>query len=91
MDITPFVIHYLYYGQMTEAEIRPCCKEENVVDYAVWMNGKLEFTITKVKDAPQGSQWTVALKNADNLVDQKLVQIMGAEIDKKNSGVELKS
>lgn len=88
MDITPFVIRYWYYDQWSFAEIRPCCKEESVVDYAVWIQGKLEFTVTKINDNPEDARWIVALKNADNLVDDELVRIIGEEIDKKFATVQ---
>ncbi|MEO6722794.1 MAG: hypothetical protein ABIN67_20670 [Ferruginibacter sp.] len=62
--------------------IKPCCKEDNIVDYAVWMRDKLEFTITKARADP-GQQWVVALQNADDIVDPVLVQSIGREIDLK--------
>ena len=88
MDLNPIFIRYNYHGQWKNAKIRPCCRENNIVDYAVWVQGKLEFTITKNNDAPEGSQWVVALKNADNLLDNELVQIIGAEIDLKDSELQ---
>ena len=85
MDLTPFTIHYWYLNQWESAEIRPCCNEENVVDYAVWMNNQLAFTITKLKNNINGPGWIVALKNADKQIDEELVQILGNEIDHRVS------
>ena len=83
MDLTPFTVYFQYANRWDSAEIRPCCREDNVVDYAIWQHGKLAFTITRVKrDADH--QWVIALKNADDEVDNELVQILGAEIDRSN-------
>ncbi len=81
MDLTPFTVQYEYKGQRDEAEIRPCCREDNVVDYAIWKNGKLAFTITKVRTEPD-HYWVIAVKNADDLIDNDLVQLLGSEIDR---------
>ncbi|HEX2684493.1 MAG TPA: hypothetical protein VHL77_11195 [Ferruginibacter sp.] len=80
MDITPFNIDYLYGGRMRSVEIRPCCREDNVVDYAVWYDGKLYFTITRNAES---NKWVVALKNADDEVGEELVQLIGAQIEKR--------
>ena len=83
MDTQPFTIKFPYQNNWLEAEIKPCCKEDNVVDYAVWMRGKLEFTVTRERDEP-GSRWVVALKNADDVVDPNMVEAIGREIALKN-------
>jgi len=80
MDITPFFIQYNSNGIPATAEIRPCCREDNVVDYAVWQNGKLAFTITK---GNSNNNWVVALKNADEFIDDDMVQEIGKGIEKK--------
>ena len=85
MDTTPYTINYWYKDQLANAEIRPCCKEDNVVDYAIWENDKLAFTVTKITDAPQGKKWVIALKNSDHLVEDELVQLIGTEIDLKTA------
>lgn len=81
MEITPFNIYYTEDNEMNIVEVRPCCNEDNVVDYAIWQEGKLAFTITKDK---QESRWVVALKNADDDIDDELVQLIGVEIEKIN-------
>jgi hypothetical protein len=81
MDITPFNLYYEQDGTLVSAEILPCCREDNVVDYAVWIDGKLAFTIAKsIKNT---DDWVVALKNADDDIDDALVQSIGASIEKK--------
>ncbi|MEP6675556.1 MAG: hypothetical protein ABJA78_10385 [Ferruginibacter sp.] len=74
MDITPFTIPY----QSGVAEIRPCCKEDNVVDYAVWTENKLAFTITR--DPDDEDRWVIAMKNADDNFSDELVQETGKKI-----------
>ena len=80
MDINPFNIEYTVNGAVRKAEIRPCCREDNVVDYAVWLDGKLAFTVTK--DTAIG-RWVVALKNADEIIDDEEVQQIGNAIQRK--------
>ena len=82
MDISPFTVYYVYDNVMHTVQIRPCCREDNVVDYAVWEEGKLNFTLTRQAGT---NKWVVALKNADDDIDDELVQLIGAEIDKKLS------
>lgn len=74
MDTIPFIVH----SQLGKAEIRPCCRENNVVDYAVWLDNKLAFTVAK--DLEQHERWVVALKNADDIIGDQLVQEIGNQI-----------
>lgn len=78
MDIKPFDIYYRHNNSIETATIQPCCTEDNVVDYAVWQNGKLSFTITR--DSDDKDFWKVALKNSDDSFDEELVQNIGASI-----------
>jgi hypothetical protein len=80
MHTTPFNIYYEYDEGLYLAEIRPCCRENNVVDYAVWEADELAFTMTR----PAGtSKWVIALKNADDQFDDEHVQAIGAAIEQK--------
>ncbi|MDO9376858.1 MAG: hypothetical protein Q7T76_20695 [Ferruginibacter sp.] len=83
MDLTPFTVYYQYHDKWESSEIRPCCREDNVVDYAIWKEDKLAFTITKVKTEP-AHHWVIAVKNADDSIEDELVQILGAEIDRNH-------
>ncbi|MBC7933945.1 MAG: hypothetical protein H7Y86_01110 [Rhizobacter sp.] len=76
---TPFEIQYIHNGVIETANIQPCCKEENVVDYAVWQNDKLIFTMTR--DMVNQDHWAIALKNADDSFEDEMVQHIGAAID----------
>jgi hypothetical protein len=82
MDTTPFTIRFLYQGGWLEAEIKPCCKDDSVVDYAVWMKNKLEFTITRDR-AGNAEHWVVALQNADDIIDPIMVDTIGRQISLK--------
>lgn len=78
MDIIPFDIKYQHNGLIESATIHPCCNDNNVVDYAVWQNGKLSFTITR--DTDDTNYWKIALKNSDDIFDEELVQNIGAAV-----------
>lgn len=80
MDTRPFTVYYVYRNALYSAEIRPCCKEDNVVDYAVWIEHLLAFTITKHTET---GKWVIALRNADDTIDDEMIQLIGAEIEKK--------
>lgn len=83
MDITPYTVSYPNNNSVQEAEIRPCCREDNVVDYAIYIKGQLAFTIRK---SPEDlGRWIVSLKNADNEIDEAMVQRIGIEIDQYNN------
>lgn len=82
MDITPFtILHLNDLPNTTETVIRPSCKEDNVVDYAVWINNKLAFTIAYSNSEKKR---VVALKNADDNVDDLTVQQIGLKIENHN-------
>ena len=91
MDLNPFFIRFLYQDSWIDAKVRPCCRIDNVVDYAVWIKGKLEFTLTRNDHLAEGSDWVVALKNADNKVDNQVVQVIGQAIDQKRAETEQKN
>lgn len=83
MDISPFTVYYVQQDVMNSVKIEPCCREDNVVDYAVWNDGLLAFTITQHTAT---KKWVVALKNADDTINDDLVRLIGAEIEKKMAG-----
>ena len=76
---TPFEIQYVHNGIVETANIHPCCREDNVVDYAVWQNNKLIFTMTR--DMVDKNHWAIAMKNADDDFDNEMVQHIGGAID----------
>ena len=80
MNISPFTIYYVYKNALYSAEIRPCCREDNVVDYAVWIEHLLAFTITRNEET---GKWVTALKNADDDYEEELLQLIGGQIENK--------
>jgi hypothetical protein len=80
-DTTAFPISYEHDGKMNHAEIQPCCREDNIVDYAVYQDSKLAFTIAH--DSANAGRWVIAMKNADDHIPEDVVQAIGAAIDKK--------
>ena len=78
MDTSPFDIAFTYRNESLHANIHPCCREGDIVDYAVWQDGKLMFTITK--ETVEGDHWVIALKNADDDFDEELIQVIGDAI-----------
>ena len=83
IDTAPFNISYLHHGNLITAEIHPCCNENNVVDYAVWIEGKLVFTIAR--DINDASHWAIAMKNADDDFEEDMIQDIGTQIEKRNN------
>lgn len=78
-----FKIFYTINGLQKEAEIQPCCHEDNIVDYAVYEEGKLVFTIAP--DIKDPGHWAIAMKNADEQINDSIVQSIGTEIDKRKN------
>jgi hypothetical protein len=62
-------------------EVRPCCNEENVIYYDIWMENLYQFTITPGLINEEKPGWRIALKNADKAVDNELIQTLGVEIE----------
>jgi len=83
MDTSAFAINFPYKDGLIAVEIRPCCREDNIVDYAVYENDKLVFTVTPSMD--NADHWVIALKNADDQFDDDLVQAIGAQIRAKET------
>ncbi|MEO5892970.1 MAG: hypothetical protein ABIQ31_22160 [Ferruginibacter sp.] len=80
MDITPYQIAYWNGSLLINAEVKPCCSEDNVVDYAIYKGDQLSFNITK----NETGKWVISLKNADKEIDDEVVQSIGMAIDQHN-------
>ena len=81
MDLSPFQLDYLHKNRVHSVEVRPCCKEDDVIYYDIWIENAYQFTITPglINDDKPG--WRIALKNADKPVDNELIQSIGVEIE----------
>lgn len=82
MNTDPYIITFWNGETIKEAEVKPCCDVNNVVDYAIYINNQLEFNVTKSIDS---GQWVVSLKNADDNIPDEVVQNIGIEIDLRNT------
>ena len=82
-ELAPFQVEYVIDQQRKVAEIKPCCKEDNVFYYDVWMDGEFQFSLTTNNDViyPNHGEWKVAMKNSDKYVDPALVQTLGSAIE----------
>ena len=81
MDLTPFHLNVQHRQEMQTVEVRPCCKEDEVLYYDIWMNNLYQFTITPGLMNEEKPGWRVALKNADKTVDNDLIQTIGVQIE----------
>ena len=77
----PFFIEFSYNNRTELAEVKPCCQKDNVYYYDVSIQNKYQFTITPPFNG-KGQSWRISLKNADKQVDEKLIKIIGEEIEK---------
>ena len=80
MDTTAFNIQFRNNDRLQTAEVRPCCQENNIVDYAIWIDNKLAFTVTK---SHEDDRWVISLKNADDTIEDEEVQSIGAAISQR--------
>jgi|GEM_PF-1871732 len=73
-----FEIMFEYDGELFMAQVEPCCGENNIVDYAIYRDGELLYTVTR---SPEDGRWTTAVKNADDAVGQDLLDKIGGKIE----------
>ena len=78
MDIKPYEITYLEGGIVHLAQVKPCCGEDNVVDYGIYINHQLSFNVTR---SGVDNNWVISLKNADRNIDDDVVRSIGQAID----------
>lgn len=82
METNPFFIEFLYKDNPELAEVKPCCRKDNVFYYDISIRNTYQFTITPTIDDEKGMVWRISLKNADRHVDNDLIEIIGEEIEK---------
>ena len=82
MDTNNFFIEFNYNNSSELAEVKPCCQENNVHYYDIMIRNEYQFTVTPSWNEDLGIEWKISLKNADKQVDPKLIEIIGAEIEK---------
>ena len=83
MEIQPFFIEYFYKDSPEIAEVKPCCQEDNIFYYDIYLRNEFQFTVTPWFDDEKGMIWKVSLKNADKNIDQETIEAIGQEIEKR--------
>ena len=81
MDLSPFEVQFKHGNMVQLAEVRPCCREDDVIYYDIWMDNLYQYTITPGLIDEEKPGWRIALKNADKDVNQELIQTIGVEIE----------
>ena len=79
IDLSPFFIEVYHLGKPVTAEIKPCCKENDVMYYDVYLKNSFQFTITP--DVNDEAGWRISLMNADKEIDPELVRLIGEKIE----------
>ncbi|HSU50043.1 MAG TPA: hypothetical protein VLJ41_05620 [Segetibacter sp.] len=82
METQPFLIKFLYKKSPEIAEVKPCCQEDNIFYYDVYMHNEYQFTVTPSWDEEKGIAWKISLKNADKKIEKEMIDAIGQEIEK---------
>lgn len=82
METASFFIEYLYKDNSEIAEVKPCCQEDNVLYYDVYIRNEYQFTVTPSADEERGMSWKISLKNADKNIEKEVIDNIGLEIEK---------
>jgi hypothetical protein len=82
METQPFFIEYLHNNNSEIAEVKPCCQEDNIYYYDVFMRNEYQFTVTPALDEEKGMVWKISLKNADKNIEKGVIDAIGLEIEK---------
>jgi hypothetical protein len=82
MKPPPFFIEYMEKDSVEIAEVKPCCQEDNVYYYDIYIRNQYQFTVTPFTDEARGITWKIALKNADKNIESGVIEAIGEEIAK---------
>ncbi len=82
METEPFFIEYLDKDNSEIAEVKPCCQENNIYYYDIYIKNQYQFTVTPSPDDEKGMLWKISLKNADKKIEKGLIDTIGQEIEK---------
>ncbi|MCW3082138.1 MAG: hypothetical protein JWR87_3568 [Segetibacter sp.] len=82
MDTQPFFVEYLHKDDSEIAEVKPCCQENNVFYYDIYIRNQYQFTVTPSADEEEGLAWKISLKNADKNIEPELINTIGQQIEK---------
>ncbi len=82
METQPFFIEFLHNKNAEIAEVKPCCQEDNIFYYDVYIRNEYQFTATPSWNEEKGIAWKISLKNADKKIQKELIDAVGREIEK---------
>jgi hypothetical protein len=82
METNSFFIEYLHEDAVELAEVKPCCQENNVFYYDIYIRNEYQFTATPSADEERGMAWKISLKNSDKNIEKGLIDTIGQEIEK---------
>jgi len=80
MEISPFFTEFSYKDKVVLAEVKPCCRENNLYYYDISIKNQYQFTISPAFGG-EGLTWKVSFKNADKQIDPALIDIIGNQIE----------
>ena len=82
MEREPFFIEYLYGNSPEIAEVKPCCQNDHIYYYDIFIKNRYQFTVTPSADDEKGMAWRISLKNADKSIEKGVIDAIGEEIEK---------
>lgn len=82
METEPFFVEYLHKDNSEIAEVKPCCQEDKIFYYDIYIRNEYQFTVTPSADEERGISWKISLKNADKNIEKGLLDTIGMEIEK---------
>jgi len=82
METSSFFTEFFYKNKLVLAEVKPCCKENNLYYYDISIKNQYQFTVSPSFER-EGINWKVSFKNADKQVDPALIDIIGNEIENR--------
>lgn len=81
MEKQPFFIEYLNNDELDLAEVKPCCQENNIFYYDIYIKNEYQFTLTPSANEGNEIVWKISLKNADKNIEKELITSIGKEIE----------
>ena len=84
METSSFFVEYQNKNNVTVIEIKPWQNDVIIWYYYVLINNSYQFTISpSFQPNRKNIQWKISLKNADNDVDSKLIEMIGREVERR--------
>jgi hypothetical protein len=81
MEKQPFFIEYFNNDELDLAEVKPCCQENDIFYYDIYIKNEYQFTLTPSANEDNEIVWKISLKNADKNIEKELITSIGKEIE----------